>query len=252
MRQIEPRRFRGAFVDFLCVSFENDFVVSSGTADPSPQQARDDNPYDSLCLCVSGVNCLPDHGEFVHGPVNQDGFAEDVFLINRTEGTTVIGHGAMVAENEVSIFRHRGLDHRAEIKVVGRDIRLSQGNAIDVNLSLDDADVIARNSDYALDVALCRIEWVVEDNDVPPLDGLKLIDELVYENALLVLQTGEHAGAFHLYRLIEKDDDKGRYSDGYEEITNPAPHVSVPTRLDGCSGRGLRHLSAGLGGLLHC
>src|SRR5262249_44859851 len=157
----------------------------------------------------------------------------------------------VVAENKVGVLSYRSLRHGTDVKILGGDVRLSQGLVVHINLAIDDANVIARYSDHALDVALGGIEWVVENNDVATLDGLKLIDKLVYENALLVLQTGEHAGAFHLYRLIEKDDDKGRYSDRYEEITDPAPHVSVPARLDGCSGRGLRHLRAGLGGLLH-
>src|SRR5262249_12870491 len=151
----------------------------------------------------------------------------------------------------VGVLSDRGLNQGADVKVLGGNVGLGQRLVVDINLAVNDANMVARHSDYPLDVALGGIERVVEDNDVATLNGLKLIDELVYENALLVLQTGEHAGALHLYWLIEKDDYEGRDSDRYEEITNPAPHVTVPARLDGCGRSGLRDLSAGLGGLLH-
>ena len=40
--------------------------------------------------------------------------------------------------------------------------------------------------------------------------GLQLVDELVDEDALLVLERGHHTGAFHLNRLVEKDDEECR------------------------------------------
>ena len=75
-------------------------------------------------------------------------------------------------------------------------------------------DVVAGNTDHALDVALRSVSRIAEDDDVAALDRLPTIHELVDEDALLVLEAGHHAGAFHLHRLVEKDNNERGDSEG--------------------------------------
>ena len=58
--------------------------------------------------------------------------------------------------------------------------------------------------------ALRRVARIAEHHDVAALDRLQPVDELVDENAFLVVERRHHAGAFDLYRLVQEDDDEGR------------------------------------------
>src|SRR5208337_110508 len=114
----------------------------------------------------------------------------------------------MVAEDEEAIPRNHDFTIRAGVRVIAGNVVFVERLAVHVDLSVFDADAIAGNADHALDVALRSVAWIAEDDDVAALDGLPSIDKLVDEDALLVFEAGHHAGAFHLYRLVEKDDDE--------------------------------------------
>src|SRR5438477_43078 len=72
-----------------------------------------------------------------------------------------------------------------------------------------------------LDVALGGIARVAENDDVAALDGLPAVDELVDEDAFLVVERGHHARAFHLHRLVEEDDDESRDRERDNQVTQP-------------------------------
>src|SRR5690348_15456986 len=95
----------------------------------------------------------------------------------------------------------------AVVEVLARHVAFLERMAIHVNLSFDDAHAVTRDANHALDIAFRRIERIVKYDDIAPLDRLKLVYELVDEDALLVLQTGKHAGAFDSHRLVEKDNE---------------------------------------------
>src|SRR5262249_55988443 len=89
------------------------------------------------------------------------------------------------------------------------------------NLPGVDPDMISGHCDHALDIALRWIIRVAKYHDIPALNRLQAIDELVNENPLLILERGHHAGAFDLHRLVQKDDDEGRDGKGDDQITKP-------------------------------
>src|SRR4051812_35980151 len=96
---------------------------------------------------------------------------------------------------------------RPSIQIPGWHVALVELHVIQVHRAVPNADLVSRHSDHALDVALGRIPWVAEDDNVAALDGFKVIDEFVDEDALLVFETRKHAGALNFYRLVQKDND---------------------------------------------
>src|SRR5262249_12536609 len=113
-----------------------------------------------------------------------------------------------IAEDEVRIGRNTGLDHRPDVEVFGRDVWLRQQNPVYIYLPITDANAVSWNSNHPLDVALARIERIMKDDDVTPLDGFKLVYKLVDKYSFLILQPRKHAGTFNLDGLIQKDDDE--------------------------------------------
>lgn len=102
--------------------------------------------------------------------------------------------------------------------------------SVDVNLSFDDADAITRHANHALDVALRRIERIVEDHDVAALDRLELVNEFVDEDALLVLEPRQHACALNAHRLIEKHDEESRETERDQKVASPTPKQALAAR----------------------
>src|SRR5271155_5424212 len=115
----------------------------------------------------------------------------------------------MVAEHEEAVGGNDDLTIRAFVRVISGNIVFVDRLAVHVDLTGFDADVVAGNSDDALDVALGSIARIAEHNNVAALDGFPAINELVDENPLLVFEAGHHAGAFDLDRLVEKNNDEG-------------------------------------------
>ena len=87
-------------------------------------------------------------------------------------------------------------------------------------------DTVAGQRDHPLDVALFRVARIVEDHHVAAMDGRDVVDELVDEEAVVVLQARQHAGAFHAHRLVEEHDDEdghGRRDDNVADPEEEAP-----------------------------
>ena len=127
----------------------------------------------------------------------------------------------MVAKNEETARRNRDLRIGAGIGVVGGDIVFFDRIAIHVDGSIVDADAVTGDADDALDVALGRVAGIAEHDDVSAGDRLPTIDELIDEDALLIFQTGHHAGAFDLHRLIKEDDDESRNGERNQQVAHP-------------------------------
>src|ERR1041384_2656516 len=145
---------------------------------------------------------LVQNAQLLPGPIAEDGLAVDKAAHYRANFSAVIRHGAMIAQHKVSILRNHSFRIGARILVVGWNIGLGQHHTVHVNAPVGDADAVTRQADHALDEALARIARIVKDDDVTALDALKVIDQLVDEDALLVFKARLHAAAFNLDRLI--------------------------------------------------
>jgi|SRR5579883_1123062 len=90
----------------------------------------------------------------------------------------------------------------------GKNVRLADLVAVHENGSIDDFDHIAGDADHTLDVRLARVERKVKYDKITAGDGVgtKFVLVFVDEDALLVRETGHHAGAFHFHWLIDEDD----------------------------------------------
>ena len=51
------------------------------------------------------------------------------------------------------------------------------------------------------------------------------VSVFVDEDALLVGQSRHHAGSFHLYRLVQEDDDEDRNSQRERDLAQPLPRA---------------------------
>ncbi len=120
----------------------------------------------------------------------------------------------MVAEHEVRIGRDHNIRIRAIVLVHSRDVIFDQQLPVEINAAIHDSDMIAGDTNHALNKALLRIPRIAEDDDVATLDGLNSIDELVNENALLVIKRRHHAGALDLHRLVKENNDESRNCQG--------------------------------------
>src|SRR5579863_4867306 len=124
----------------------------------------------------------------------------------------------MVAEHEERILRDRHLCHGTSVAIVGRHIGFIEQPAVHINVPFIDSHFVSGNSDYALDVALGGIWWIVEDHNVSSTDGLDPVNEFVDENSFLVFEAGPHADALNFHRLIKEENDKGRKRERNKQI----------------------------------
>ena len=195
---------------------------------------------------------LADDTDLLHGPVDKGGFAVDEGAVYGAEVAGVAGDGAVVAHDEVLVG---GDDHLGLGAVVGEaqgDVGLREGLSVDEDAAMVDAELIARGGDDALDVALAVVVGIEEDDDVAAMDIADMIGELVDEEAIFILQLGQHAGAFNAHRLVEKRDDEGGDQDGDDHVAKPGVHgdVRLRGRLGVRRAGGRRLLWVGRGGLL--
>ena len=116
----------------------------------------------------------------------------------------------MIAHHVIAVGRQHQRRHRPRIAEPRRHIRLRQQPAVHIHPTFINAQSIAGPRDHALDVTLLRIARVIEHHYIAAADLLEVIRKLVDEDAILVLQTRQHAGALYPHRLVEKRDDEER------------------------------------------
>jgi len=164
---------------------------------------------------------LADDTDLLHGPVDKGGFAVDEGAVYGAEVAGVAGDGAVVAHDEVLVG---GDDHLGLGAVVGEaegDVGLDEGVVVDEDAAVVDAELVAGGGDDALDVALGLVVGIEEDDDIAAVDLADVVGELINEEAVFILELGEHAGAFDAHRLIEEGDDEGGDQDGDDDVAKP-------------------------------
>src|SRR5665213_1994854 len=127
----------------------------------------------------------------------------------------------MVPHHEIIMRLDDSLRQRAVILKLHRHISLHHALVVHIDFTVIDAKIVSRQSDDAFDIALRVIAWIKKNHDITTMNIFHAIDHLVDEEAVLVLQHGQHAGSFDPHRLVEKDDDECRYSNGDYQISQP-------------------------------
>ena len=182
---------------------------------------------------------LADQAGLVHGPVDEGGFAVDEGAGYGAEVAAVRGDGSVVAHDEEIVLGDDHLGLGAVVLIFDGDVGFVEGGAVDVDGSVVDAKVVAWESDDAFDVALGVVLRIEEDDYVAAVDVFEAVGELVDEEAVLVLEHGEHAGAFYADGLVEEEDDEHGDGDGDEEVAGPgAPAVRFLRGGPGGAGSG--------------
>src|ERR1700733_4308493 len=157
-------------------------------------------------------------------PVDKCCLAVDEAAIHGTEIAAVARDRAMVAHHVVAMRRQHDRRYRSHVAKTLRHIRFRDSIAVHVDASLVDLQTVAGQRDDALDVALRRIAWIVENDDIAAADVFKVIDEFVDKDAVLIMQARQHAGAFDTHRLVEKGDDEECHSERDENVARPNDH----------------------------
>ena len=127
----------------------------------------------------------------------------------------------MIAHHVIRVRRQHDWRRRSHIAKTLRHIRLRDVDAIHVDATVVDFETISGQCDHALDVALGRVLWVIEDDNVAAADVLEVIHKLVDEDAVLILQPRQHAGAFDPHRLIEERNDEECHGERNEDVARP-------------------------------
>src|SRR5215469_15992403 len=127
----------------------------------------------------------------------------------------------MIAHNKVAVGRNPGRGIVADIGILWRNVGLRNFMAIDVDNATTNLDGFSGKGDDALNKGFGTIKGIPEYDDIASIDGLKTVDELIDEDALLIGEERGHAGAFDFYGLIEEDDDDQREANGDEQVASP-------------------------------
>jgi hypothetical protein len=176
--------------------------------------------------------------EVIHGPIGKNGAAINELAGNRPKNSGIVGTDAMVAHDEITVL---GNFHRAEVgdvAILRRDVRLGDQLPVHIEQAAADIHGFAGQADDSLDELFGAVQRIPEDNHVAAVNVLEAVDKFVDEDAFLVGKQRRHAGAFHLYGLIEEHDDDQRQADGDEQVTGPhADFVAEKVMGVGLGGR---------------
>src|SRR5260370_17535405 len=140
---------------------------------------------------------------------------------HRAKHARIVGADAVIAHHKIILARHAHGAEVAQVLILRRNVRLGERRAINIHDSLTNFDDLPGQADDALDKGFCAVQRIPEDDYVAALDGLKALNKLVYEHALLVGEQRRPAGAFDLYGLVEEHDDDQRQYDGDELVARP-------------------------------
>jgi hypothetical protein len=183
----------------------------------------------------------------VHGPVDEGGFAVDEGAGDGAEVSAVTGDVAVVAHDPEVAGGDDAFGLGALVAETGGDVGFAEGVLVDVDGAVVDAEGVAGESDDSLDVALGVVTGVEEDDDVAAVNGFEAVGELVDEEAVLVLEAWEHAGAFHADGLVEEEDDEDGDGQGDKDVAGERAPAAGLVRSDDGGGRGEGFAGAELG-----
>jgi len=142
------------------------------------------------------------------GPEAEHGAAVDVALGHLAPAPAVVAAVAVIPEHEVVALAD--LHRREALPVLDapRQVLLRCGAAVEVEGPVAYLEDVAGEPHHPLDERDRRVARVPEDHDIPALDGLKAVDELVDEDPLPVPQKRLHARALHAERLGDESDEE--------------------------------------------
>src|ERR1700687_3233392 len=139
----------------------------------------------------------------------------------------------MIAEHEVAVGGHHDLRGRTLVGVGGGYVVFFESLSIYEYFTRFDPDAVSRQADHPFDETLRSIARVAEHHDVATLDRLQAVHVLVDEDTFLVVERGHHAGAFHLHRLIQKNNNERGDSQRDHQVAQPYREHGQSARRNG-------------------
>ena len=136
----------------------------------------------------------------------------------------------MVAHHEVVAF---GDDLGAPVVVAAelvRHVAVLERHLVSVHAAVDDADLIARFGDDALDERLLRVDRIVEHHDIADPRIREPVRQLVDDEPVLVLERRRHALALDARNLEAERDDERRVDGSRGERLEPREQALAETR----------------------
>src|SRR5690348_10836623 len=155
---------------------------------------------------------LSQHSQLFHRPVAKHSFSVDEPARHRTKFTTVVGHGAMIAQHKIGLRRNNRFRVGTRVLELYGHVLFIHRPAIQIQASVRNSYPVSGKSNHALDEAFSRVTRVAEDDDVAAFNVLPAVDQLVDEDPLLVFKSRLHAAAFHFHRLVDKKNDEESYN----------------------------------------
>jgi hypothetical protein len=111
-------------------------------------------------------------------------------------------------------------------------------------------DGVAGHAHHALDEGDGRVLRVPEHHDVAAVDGLEAVHELVDDDALAVLEQGQHARPLDAEGLGHERDQEEAEENGHGQVVDQLPHRAPDLRTGAFLGGGEGEAGlAGDGGL---
>ena len=154
-------------------------------------------------------------------PVRKNRSAVNKLAGHSAKNARVIRTDAVVAHDEVTIFRNADGTVIARVFVLRRHVRLVDGAPVDINDALANLDIFAGQTNDAFNKRLRMVQRIPEDDNIAALNGFEPINKFVDEDAFLIREQGRHAGTFNFYRLIEEDYNDEGQTNGNEKIASP-------------------------------
>src|SRR5262245_37779095 len=135
--------------------------------------------------------------------------------------------------------------HRIRREIFRVQVRLVDLHAVDVEPAVLDVDLLAGQPDHAFNVRLRRVVRVQQHDDVASFYRLfvadpfaQRVDELVDEDAILVVELGHHALSFDPHRLYDETYDQDGDHAGEDHVaqqrTQFAPQITRIGAGDPC------------------
>jgi len=172
---------------------------------------------------------IADESPLSRRPEGDPGLADDVRAGHGPAVVRVVAVVAIIAEDEIGVGRD-GLFVQC---VGGRlvDVRLVEGDAVDVDHALLDFDGVAGQADDTLDVVLFRVTQRPEDDDIAALWLADVVGDLAHQKSLALVQAGLHTDTDDDETLDgglnDQEDEQGEYGSD-EDFAEKCFHIPTP------------------------
>jgi hypothetical protein len=130
----------------------------------------------------------------------------------------------MVSQDEVVALHDLGGREGVVVAEAVGQVLLADLLAVHGEEAVPDLHRVARQGHHPLDERDRRVAGIPEDHDVAALDGVEAVDELVDDDALAVLEQGQHARPLNAEGLGHERDQEEAEEHRHREVVQQLPN----------------------------